>query len=104
MLDFFLKGGPIMYPLLLCSIIALTVITVSIAGMGEIHLGEKRVSLDALAARIAAVRASNPSVRVLISGDREARHGVVVQALDILRTLSVEHVAIQTAPTEPEEQ
>ncbi|MBI5117687.1 biopolymer transporter ExbD [Candidatus Poribacteria bacterium] len=78
-------------------------LTVSITDEDEVYLNDVKVSLDALAARIAAARAANSSVRVLISGDRDARHGVVVQVLDILRVLSVEHVAIQTAASEPEE-
>ena len=78
-------------------------LSISITDSDEIYLDKERISLDALAVRIATEQSANPSVRVFINGDTDARHGVVVQVLDILRTLSIEHVAIQTAPTEPEE-
>lgn len=79
-------------------------LSISITDADEIYLGKEKVSLDALGARIAAARSADPSVRVFINGDTDARHGVVVRVLDILRTQSIEQVAIQTAPAEPEEQ
>jgi biopolymer transport protein ExbD len=78
-------------------------LAISITEGDEIYLDEKKVSLDTLRLRLAGQREANPSLRVLIKGDSFARHGVVVEVLDTLRTLSIEHVAIQTAPTEPEE-
>jgi biopolymer transport protein ExbD len=78
-------------------------LAISITDADEIYLEKEKVSLSTLKIRLAAKRAADPSLRVLIKGDTLARHGVVVKVLDILRTLSIERVAIQTAPTEPEE-
>ena len=78
-------------------------LTISVTDEDEIYLDKERVNLDELSARIAAARSADPSVRVFIKGDMDARHGVVVTVLDILRALSVEHVAVQTAPAEPKE-
>jgi biopolymer transport protein ExbD len=78
-------------------------LAISITDADEIYLDKEKVSLDTLKARLAAERAADPSLRVLVKGDSFARHGIVVKVLDILRTLSIERVAIQTAPTEPEE-
>ena len=75
-------------------------LTVSITSAGEIYLDKERVGLDELSARIAKARSADPSLTVLIRGDALARHGAVVKVLDILRTLSIERVAIQTAPAE----
>jgi biopolymer transport protein ExbD len=75
-------------------------LSVTITDTGEFYLDKEKVSLGILTSRIAAARSANPSLRVLINGDKNARHGAVVKVLDILRTLSVEHVAIQTAPAE----
>jgi biopolymer transport protein ExbD len=79
-------------------------LAISITEADEIYLDKEKVSLDTLKTRLAEERAADPSLRVLIKGDTFARHGIVVKVLDILRTLSIERVAIQTAPTGPEEQ
>jgi biopolymer transport protein ExbD len=79
-------------------------LAISITEADEIYLDKENVSLDALRMRLAEERAADPALRVLIKGDSYARHGVVVEVLDTLRTLSIEHVAIQTAPSEPEGQ
>ena len=78
-------------------------LAISITEADEIYLDKEKVSLDTLRTRLAAERAADLSLRVLIKGDTLARHGAVVKVLDVLRTLSIEHVAIQTAPTEHEE-
>jgi len=78
-------------------------LNISITSSDEIYLNDEKIGLDALRTRVEAIRAVNPSVRVLINGDAGARHGTVVKVLDLLRILAIEHVAIQTAPVEPEE-
>jgi biopolymer transport protein ExbD len=80
------------------------VLSITVTEDDEIYLDKEWVSLEELAARIAAARMADPSLRVSINGDAAARHGTVVKVLDILRRLSVEHVAIQTAPSEADEQ
>ncbi len=74
--------------------------SISITDTGEFYLDKEKVSLDALTTRIASAHSANPSLRVIINGDTNARHGAVVKVLDILRTLAIEHVAIQTAPAD----
>lgn len=78
-------------------------LAISITDADEIYLNKEKISLETLKIRLAAERAADPALQVLIKGDTLARHGVVVEVLDILRMLSIERVAIQTAPTEPEE-
>jgi biopolymer transport protein ExbD len=75
-------------------------LSISITGKDEVYLDKDRVALDHLPARLAAARSANPLIRVSIKGDAGARHGTVVKVLDILRTLSIERVAIQTAPAD----
>ncbi len=74
--------------------------SISITDTGEFYLDKERMSLEALTARVASAHSANPSLRVIINGDTNARHGDVVKVLDILRTLAIEHVAIQTALAE----
>lgn len=79
-------------------------LTISITDSDEIFLDKEKVSIDTLRTRLIEQRAADPSLRVLIKGDAFARHGTVVKVLDLLRTLSIERVAIQTTPTKREEQ
>lgn len=75
-------------------------LSISITDANEIYLDKEKVSLDELKGRLAAERAADPSLKVLIKGDTLARHGAVVEVLDLLRTLSIDRVTIQTAPAE----
>ncbi|GAB4335994.1 MAG: biopolymer transporter ExbD [Candidatus Abyssubacteria bacterium] len=77
-----------------------TFLSISITGEDEVYLDKENVSLDMLASRLADAHSANPLLRVSIKGDADAHHGTVVRVLDILRTLSIERVAIQTAPAE----
>lgn len=79
-------------------------LTISITDADEVFLNKEMVDLETLATRIKAAHSADPSLRVFINGDTDARHGVVVKVLDILRTQSIEHVAIQTAPFDPQDQ
>ncbi len=76
--------------------------SITITEDDEVYLDKELVTLDSLTSRLAAACAENPSLRVYINGDKRARHGAVVKVLDVLRQLSIRHVAIQTAPLEPE--
>jgi biopolymer transport protein ExbD len=77
-------------------------VAISITETGQLFLEEEQVGLQDLEDRLAQKRILNPSLRVLVNGDRNARHGQVVQVLDVLRRLSIQNVAIQTGPkTEP---
>jgi biopolymer transport protein ExbD len=78
-------------------------VAVSITEAGEIYFEKDRVDLQLLAEKISQARSLKPSLRVLINGDKNARHGLVVHVLDILRKLSVTNVAIQTGPEDTEE-
>ena len=82
------------------SIIREEPLSISVTDADEIYLDKEKVSFGELKTRLVAERAADPSLRVLIKGDTLARHGTVVKALDLLRTLSIERVAIQTAPGE----
>jgi biopolymer transport protein ExbD len=76
-------------------------LSISVTDSDEIYLDREKLSLAELETRLAAERAADPSLKVLIKGDTLARHGTVVMALNLLRKLSIESVAIQTAPAGP---
>lgn len=78
-------------------------LTVSITEPGELYLEKELVDLQGLTDKITQAHALNPSLRVLINGDRGARHGAVVGVLDVLRKLAIQNVSIQTGPDDPEQ-
>lgn len=73
---------------------------VSIDKNGRIFLDKKPMDEGELTNALVADRASNPKLRVLISGDKEARHGQVLHALDLIRSAGIEKVAFEIRPTQ----
>ncbi|SPD71740.1 MotA/TolQ/ExbB proton channel [uncultured Desulfobacterium sp.] len=78
MIEFFLKGGPVMYPLLLCSIISLTLIIERSIFWISVGMGRNKALVDEVldlcrrgdweGVRSKAAGAKNYVIRVLISG------------------------------------
>jgi biopolymer transport protein ExbB len=78
MLNFFIKGGPVMYPLLLCSIISLTVIIERAIFWIGVGLRKNHALVDEVlelsrkgdweSIRVKAAHSKNYVIRVLISG------------------------------------
>jgi biopolymer transport protein ExbD len=68
---------------------------ISVDKAGTIYLDKKPVGNNELVATLAALQKTNASVRVFISGDREARHGDVVHALDLVRSAGIDKVAFE---------
>jgi biopolymer transport protein ExbD len=76
-------------------------LTVDRAGL--VFLDAAPVDLAELPALLSARQSANPSLRVFISGDREARHGDVIRVLDLVRAAGVEKVAFEVrAPGQPQ--
>lgn len=49
-----------------------------------------------LVTRLAALYAKSPNLRVFISGDRDSRHGDVLEILDLVRSAGIDKVAFET--------
>ena len=47
-----------------------------------------------LALKLEAVKAENPDINVIVSGDKKAEHGAVVHVLDLAKAAGITHVAI----------
>lgn len=73
-------------------------VNVTIDRDGLTFLDGKPIGRNELAASMAAVHRDRPEARVFISGDRDARHGDVLSALDIIRNAGVQNVAFETRP------
>jgi len=68
---------------------------VSVDKSGGLFLDKKPMARNELVAALAAAKSANPLMRVLISGDRDARVGDLVGALDLVHAAGIDKVAIE---------
>jgi len=71
---------------------------ISVDKAGAVFLDQRPVQRQALPASLAAALQSNPQIRILISGDRDARHGDVIRVLDAVRAAGIDKVAFEIHP------
>lgn len=65
---------------------------------GDVRLGGEDVVIDDLQPRLAAIRASNPEVAVMIRGERAVPHGRMAEIYEACRGAGVRRVAISVRP------
>ena len=70
------------------------VLVINVREDGSIFLGKAGVTLDELAAEMAAVAAENPGQKVLIRGDQRARHGDVAGAVYVCKQAGIDEANI----------
>jgi biopolymer transport protein ExbD len=69
---------------------------ISVDKAGSVFLDKKRIVNDRdLVQELTVDRRANPSLRVFISGDRDARHGDIIHVLDLVRTAGIDKVAFE---------
>jgi biopolymer transport protein ExbD len=78
---------------------ARNLIRVTVDQAGLIHLDDRPVGNNELALALDSKRRENPELRVLVSGDRDARHGDVIRALDLVRSVGIQQVAFEIRET-----
>jgi biopolymer transport protein ExbD len=74
------------------------IVDVSVDKAGGVFVDKVPVGRSELAGRLAATRRARPDVRVVVSGDREARHGDVVAVLDAVRAAGIDRVGVEVRP------
>ncbi len=62
---------------------------------GLVFLDRKPIGSRDLVSTLAAWHTTNQALRVLISGDREARHGDIIRVLDLVHAAGVDKVAFE---------
>jgi biopolymer transport protein ExbD len=67
---------------------------VEVEASGDLRLGGDDVAIDALAARLRALRESRPDLTVMIRGARTVAHGRMAEVYEACRAADVRHVAI----------
>jgi biopolymer transport protein TolR len=73
-------------------------VKVSIVRDGRVYLGANQISLADLGPKAQALLENKPNKTVFIRSDARARYGVVMDAIDNLRTAGVDEVAFLTEP------
>ena len=75
-------------------------VSLSVDKTGTIFFEQTPVGPNELASRLTVLLAGNPDLRVFISGDREALHGDIVRALDIVRSTGIQKVGFEIRPAD----
>jgi biopolymer transport protein ExbD len=70
-------------------------IDISVDKTGLVFLDKKPMGNNELASALSVAARQNPGVRVFISGDRDARHGDIIHALDAVRAAGIDKVAFE---------
>ncbi|MDO8729877.1 MAG: biopolymer transporter ExbD [Candidatus Omnitrophota bacterium] len=70
--------------------------TVSVSKQGAFYLNKQAVSFEALRRQLQALQRKDPGLKVILQGDAGSDFGNVVKALDEMRKLGIERVALQT--------
>lgn len=70
-------------------------VNLSVDKAGVAYLDAKPIGNNELVAVLGAMRKTNDALRVFVSGDKEARHGAVIQVLDLVRSSGIEKIAFE---------
>lgn len=73
-------------------------LNISVDKTGGVFVDKKPVGHNELAATLASMHATNAALRIFISGDNESKHGDIIRALDIVRSVGIKKVAFEIRP------
>ena len=71
-------------------------VDISVDEKSKIYLGDPVVAPDVLVKRVQAMQKSNPDLKVVISGDRAAAYGQVIELMSLLRLAGIAKVGLKT--------
>ena len=71
-------------------------VDISVDAKSNIYLGDEVVKPAALVKRVQAMQKSNPDLKVVISGDRAASYGQVIELMSLLRLAGISKVGLKT--------
>jgi len=71
-------------------------IVVSVDKNGEYYLSKSKMPLEKIILRLAAMRAENPALVVMIAGDAKADYGAVMRAMGGLKDAGFDSVSLKT--------
>lgn len=71
-------------------------VDISVDARSNIYLGDSKVRPDALVKRLQAMQRSNPALKIIISGDKAASYGQVIELMSLLRLAGISKVGLKT--------
>jgi biopolymer transport protein ExbD len=74
---------------------------VTITSDGSIYLDAFPVSIDQLKTSLGQYKAANPNLPVVLKGDAEVQYDVVVQVLNVIKSLDITEVGLVTKRAAP---
>lgn len=74
-------------------------VDISVDAKSKIYLGDEIVKPDSLVKRVQAMQKSNPDLKIVISGDRAASYGQVIEVMSLLRLAGIAKVGLKTGDT-----
>ena len=72
---------------------------ISIDAKGNIFVGEEKIKQGDLIKKITAIVQENPKIQMMISGDRKADYGSVIEVMALLRNAGFTQVGLKTDST-----
>ena len=69
---------------------------ISIDDKGNIFVGEQKIKQRELVKKITAIVQENPKIQMMISGDRKADYGNVIEVMALLRSAGFTQVGLKT--------
>ncbi len=69
---------------------------ISIDAKGNIFLGEQKIKQGELVKKVTAIVQENPKIQMMISGDRKADYGNVIEVMALLRSAGFTQVGLKT--------
>lgn len=70
-------------------------LSISVDATGGIYLNKRPIGRNELNTELQRERSRNLDTRVIISGDVDARHGIIIMVLDRVRSAGIQSVAFQ---------
>jgi biopolymer transport protein ExbD len=74
---------------------ARNLVNIAIDKSGGAFVEGKPIGNNELVANLTAQQKTNASLRVFVSGDRDARHGDVIRVLDLVRSAGIDKIAFE---------
>src|ERR1700722_18355601 len=68
-------------------------VDLSVDKAGTIYMDQKPMAGNELVRSLVSRHQANPNLRVLVSGDRDARHGDAIRPLDLVHAAGIDNVA-----------
>lgn len=73
-------------------------VILQVGGVTEIFLDDRPVTIESLAAELAALRSAQPNRPIALQADKAAEFGVVVRVLDALKEAGIRNIPAFTEP------